>query len=408
MTVELNKLRVALVHYWLVTWGGGERVLRALADIFPQADIFTVVATDEIASRFAPHPVRTSFLQSVPGSRHWHRHFLPLYPLALEQFDLRGYDLVISSHSGPAHGVLTSADTCHISYCHSPIRYLWDLYHEYTSDELRGLARLIFRCTGHYLRLWDVAAAARVDYFVANSNNVARRIQKTYRRDAAVIYPPVRVPDFPQVKGSDDYYLVVGRLVPYKRVDLAIEACKRMGRPLRVIGDGPHLNRLRALSSGACVDFFTNVTDDQLADHYARCRALLFPGEDDFGMVPVEAQSFGRPVIAYGRGGALESVLGTDANDVKAEGATGVFFAEQTVDSLSQTMELFENAEASFDPAIIRANAARFSTSRFRSAIIQLVRECLEKNHSDGATGSGPPRGRPADYASIVSSVSGA
>lgn len=387
MSVELNKLRVALVHYWLVTWGGGERVLQALADIFPQADIFTVVATEEIASRFAPHRLNTSFLQSVPGSRRWHRHFLPLYPFALEQFDLRGYDLVISSHSGPAHGVLTSADTCHISYCHSPIRYLWDLYHDYLNDDLHGIARLFFRCSGHYMRLWEFASAARVDHFAANSVNVARRIQKTYRRQATVIYPPVRLSGAAHIERLGDYYLVVGRLVPYKRVDLAIEACKRMGRPLRVVGDGPQLRQLRSLASGARVEFLVDLTDEQLADQYAHCRALLFPGEDDFGMVPVEAQSCGRPVIAYARGGALETVIGNDSHERITEDPTGVFFAEQTVESLLHAMEVFEKSETSFDPVIARANAARFSSTRFREATIQFVRDCIDKQYSGVMSG---------------------
>lgn len=386
MTVDLSKLRVALVHYWLVTWGGGERVLSALADMFPQADIFTVVATEDIAARFAPHRVRTSFLQSVPGSRRWHRHFLSLYPLALEQFDLRGYDLVISSHSGPAHGVLTSAETCHISYCHSPIRYLWDLYHDYANDDLHGLSRLIFRGTAHYMRLWDLASAARVDHFVANSRNVARRIQKTYRREASVVYPPVRIPDVPLNGRRDDYYLIVSRLVPYKRTDLAIQACKTMGRPLHVVGDGPQLRQLRVLSSGGRVEFLTDLRDEQLAEQYAHCRALLFPGEDDFGMVPVEAQSFGRPVIAYARGGALETVVGSDAHERSLEDATGVFFAEQTVDSLSHAIEAFEDSEASFDPAIARANAARFSAARFQAAMTRVVRDCMAQRNSEFAS----------------------
>jgi glycosyltransferase involved in cell wall biosynthesis len=379
MGVEFNNLRVALVHYWLVTWGGGERVLRALAAMFPQADIFTVVATDEIADRFAPHRVYTSFLQSVPGSRRWHRNYLPLYPLALEQFDLRDYDLVISSNSGPAHGVLTGSDTCHISYCHSPIRYIWDLYHDYVgNDDFSGIARLIFRCSAHYLRMWDVAAAARVDYFAANSQNVARRIRKTYRRESTVVYPPVEMPDLCGATRTDDYYLVVGRLVGYKRVDLAIESCKRMGRRLRVVGNGPQLRRLRSLASGAPVEFLTDLSDEQVADQYAHCRALLFPGEDDFGMAPVEAQCFGKPVIAYARGGALETVIGAETDGyVSPHDTTGVFFGEQTVASLSEALQKFENSELSFAPSTMRANAARFSGVRFRNAMADLVRESV-------------------------------
>ena len=390
MGVEFNNLRVALVHYWLVTWGGGERVLRALADMFPHADIFTVVATEEIAARFAPHRIHTSFLQSLPGSRRWHRNYLPLYPLALEQFDLRDYDLVVSSNSGPAHGVLTAGDTCHISYCHSPIRYIWDLYHDYIgNDDLDGIARLLFRCSAHYLRMWDVAAAARVDYFAANSHNVARRIQKTYRRVSTVVYPPVEMPEVCNHTGTEDYYLVVGRLVGYKRVDLAIEACKRMGRRLRVVGNGPQLRRLRSLASGAPIEFLTDLSDEQVADQYAHCRALLFPGEDDFGMAPVEAQCLGRPVIAYGRGGALETVIGAESDGyVSPQETTGVFFGEQTVGSLSEALRNFENSESSFEPSTMRANAARFSGVRFRNAMADLVRGSVaDRERVDNATG---------------------
>ena len=382
MTLASHNSRVALVHYWLVTWGGGERVLQALANIFPHADIFTVVASEEIAARFAPHQVQTSFLQAVPGSRRWHRHFLPLYPLALEQFDLRGYDLVISSHSGPAHGVLTSADACHISYCHSPARYLWDLYHDYASDaEMSGIAQLIFRASAHYLRLWDVAAASRVDYFAANSHNVARRIRKTYRREASVIYPPVEMPAIQKDCRPDDYYLIVGRLVPYKRVDLAIAACKRMERKLHVIGDGPQLRRLQRLAAGAQVEFMTGLSDAHLAREYAQCRALLFPGEDDFGMVPVEAQAAGRPVIAYGRGGALETVVGLDYDGRVIPGeSTGVFFSEPTVDSVIGALRTFETAESQFNSDTMRINAQRFSAERFRDSMARFVSDCREEN----------------------------
>jgi glycosyltransferase involved in cell wall biosynthesis len=393
MRVEFDNLRVALVHYWLVTWGGGERVLAALADLFPQADIYTVVATDAIANRFAPHQVHTSFLQSIPGSRRWHRQFLPLYPIALEQFDLRDYDLVISSNSGPAHGVLTSADTCHISYCHSPARYLWDLYHEYIAGgQTGGVAGPVFRAMAHYLRLWDVSAAARVDYFAANSRNVARRIRKVYRRDSTVVYPPVALPRAVGNASPGDYYLVVGRLVDYKRVDLAIEVCKRLGHPLHIVGDGPLLRRLRSLAKGGRIEFLPDLSDAQLAEQYAHCRALLFPGEDDFGITPVEAQAFGRPVIAYSRGGALETVIGPGARGaVDPDECTGIFFDHQCVDSLSQAVQRFEESEMLFEPRTLIANAERFSLPRFREGMKTLVRDCLQETEF-AASGEDIPR----------------
>ncbi len=378
--------RVALVHYWLTTWGGGEKVLRELVSMYPQADVYAVVASEEIVRRLGTDRVKTSFLQHLPGSRRWHRHYLPLYPIAVEQFDLRNYDLVISSHSGPAHGVLTTTDTCHICYCHSPMRYLWDLYHEYTSgDEMGASAKLLFRPVAHYMRLWDAVAAARVDHFVANSFNVARRIEKTYRRDATVIYPPVETDgDAAHAADGEDHYLVVGRLISYKRFDLAIEACAKLGRRLRVVGSGPQLRSLRARDSRSPVDFITDASDEQLAKEYACCRALLFPGEDDFGMVPVEAQSHGRPVIAYKRGGAVESVAGVDVGEPVPPGATGVFFREQTVESLVSAMRYFEVNEFRFDRTAVRNNAQRFSPSAFRRSMSDFVNRCLDEHDHRG------------------------
>lgn len=362
-------MRVAIVHYWLLrdSYGGGEKVMEVLAKLFPQADIFAVVADRATCERFCPHRVTTSFVQRIPGSCRYHRHFLPLYPLALEQFDLRDYDLVLSSESGPAKGVITSAHTCHISYCHSPMRYLWDLYPHYIrGEDVRGLSRIVFVGAAHYLRLWDAAAAVRVDHFVANSRNVAARIRKHYRRDAEVIYPPVNTSAGFISDRIEDYYLVVSRLVEYKRVDLAIAACRRLGRRLRIVGDGPQYAALKK-QAGNSVEFLGYVPDQELHEQYAHCRALLLPAEEDFGIVPVEAQSFGRPVIAYGRGGALESVTGPFAGgEVPSEACTGIFFAEQTSQSLCDALLAFEAAESDFSPAVIAAGAARFSVTRFQ------------------------------------------
>lgn len=384
--VGRDDIRVALVHYWLATWGGGEKVLRELVGMFPQADVFAVVASDEIVGKIGANRVRTSFVQKLPGSIRWHRHFLPLYPMALEQFDLRDYDLVISSHSGPAHGVLTSADTCHISYCHSPIRSIWEMHDEY-ENEMSAVARFVFRPVAHYMRLWEVASASRVDFFAANSFNVAKRIAKTYRRDATVIYPPVELARDRVAKSAGDYYLVVGRLVGYKRVDLAIEACKRTGRALHVVGGGPQLAALRRAAGHSKIEFVTNASDEQLAAEYANCRALLFPAEDDFGMVPVEAQGYGRPVIAYGRGGALESVVGADcSDDIHSDSTTGVFFREQTVDAVVAALQLFEREEHRFDADVIRANASRFSPQVFCASMAKFIANCREAHEIGAAT----------------------
>lgn len=382
--LRFNELRVALVHYWLVNRRGGERVLEALAEMFPQADIFTLVLDPEkLSPQLRSHRITTSFLDKLPGARRHYRKLLPLFPLAVEQFRLRDYDLVISSESGPAKGVITSSHTCHICYCHSPMRYLWDMYHQYREGRGVGpLSRLIFDLSAHYVRMWDVATASRVDHFVANSENVARRIRKHYRRDARVIYPPVDVSAGYLADSIEDYYLVASPLVDYKRVDLAIQAANRLRRPLRVIGDGEEAKRLRRLA-GATVSFLGYVTDDVLRENYAHARALLYPGEEDFGMVPVEVQSFGRPVIAYAQGGALESVNGLlPGETLDPQSTTGVFFAEQSVDGLVEAMERFESMESSFSPARIQAHAQGFGATRFKAEIRAFVEEALAEFRS--------------------------
>jgi glycosyltransferase involved in cell wall biosynthesis len=367
-------LRVAIVHYWLLAYAGAEKVIAALLEVFPQADLFVLVADEKIAARFAPHRVTTSFLQRLPGSRRFHRHLLPLNPFALEQFDLRGYDVVISIESGPAKGVITSPSTCHINYCNSPMRYIWDMYHEYANGkEMRGLTRLIFKAVAHYMRMWDLASASRVDYFIANSNYIAGRIRKFYRRDSAVIHPPVDVAAGYLADRTEDYYLVVGRLVDYKRVDLAVEACNRLKRRLRVVGMGPQYRRLKKLA-GPSIEFLGNLPEAQKNEQYARCRAVLFPAEEDFGIVPVEAHSFGRPVIAFGRGGALETVRGPFAGEETIDSSCdGIFFAEQTADSLVDAMLVFEASQQAFSPAKIARSSVRFSTQRFKREMADFV-----------------------------------
>jgi glycosyltransferase involved in cell wall biosynthesis len=377
----LASLRVAIVHYWFVKFRGGERVVEALAEMFPQADLFTLVLDpDALSPSLRRRNFTTSFLQNIPGIKRHYKKLLPLFPLALEQFNLGDYDLVISSESGAAKGVLTGPHTCHICYCHTPMRYIWDMYHPYRAKPgMGGVARLVFSLSAHYMRLWDYAAAARVDYFVANSWNVAGRIGKHYRRKATVINPPVDVCAGYISPEVDDYYLTVGQLVDYKRVDLAIEACNRLGRPLRVIGEGEEFERLRTLA-GPTVKFLGHLPDQELRENYARCRALLFPGEEDFGIVPVEAQSFGRPVIAFGRGGALETVVGGFATVPRApESSTGVFFAEQSADSLADAILFFESNESRFSPAFIRRHAERFNVSRFKNELATFIsRKVLE------------------------------
>ncbi len=347
----LSGLRVAIVHYWFTAYGGGERVVESLSEIFPQADIFALIADRKvIPPGLRQHFVADSFVSRIPGAKRWYRHFLPLYPIALEQFDLSAYNLVISSESGPAKGVITPPQTCHICYCHSPMRYIWDLYHE-SRNSMNPVTRAVFSATAHYMRLWDFSTAARVDYFVANSRHIAARIRKCYRRESTVIHPPANWASGYISKRVDDYYLVVSRLVPYKRVDVAIEACNRLQRRLRIVGTGSEYKRLRKLA-GPNVEFIGQLDEQSLHEMYANCRALLFPGEEDFGIVPVEAQSHGRPVIAYGRGGVLETVTGQYVDDDDAPNCTGVFFQQPDSEALCEAIRRFERVEGLFRPGV--------------------------------------------------------
>jgi glycosyltransferase involved in cell wall biosynthesis len=372
-----SSLRVALVHYWYVRRRGGERVLEVLGDMFPHADIFMLVYDEAgLTDSIKAHKVTGSFLQKLPHATRYHRALLPFYPLALEQLRLDEYDLVVSQESGPAKGVITRADTCHICYCHTPMRYLWDMYHEYLSMAPFGfVGKGFYSLACHYVRQWDYATAARVDHFVASSQNGARRIRKYYGRGSDVIYPPVDLDSFSVSDAHDDFYLVVSPLVAYKRVDLAVEACNALGRRLIVIGDGPQKSELLKMA-GPTVTFLGFQTDEVVREHYGRCRAFLFPGEEDIGLTPIEAQASGRPVIAYGRGGALETVAGFyPGEDVNPEEATGVFFAEQSADALMEAILGFETVESKFSPTLIRAQAERFDVAHFREQLGNFIAE---------------------------------
>jgi glycosyltransferase involved in cell wall biosynthesis len=382
---RLSSLRVAIVHDWFYTRGGAERVVEVLADIFPQADLYSLFARPETMSPgLRSRKLTTSWLQKIPFIHKFHRHTLMLHPSALEQFDFTGYDLVLSSTAGSVKGVLTPTSTLHLCYCYSPMRYIWDMYPAYTR-EMRPITRFVFAVTAHRLRLWDFIAASRVDEFACDSMFVASRIRKYYRRESTVIYPPVNVKSM-QVGGSrEDFYLAVGRFVNYKRFDLAIEACNQTKRLLKIIGEGPDFRRLQRLA-GPTVEFLGAVPDAEKHRLLGRCRALLFPGEEDFGIVPVEAQAHGCPVIAYGAGGALETVKGLEDDD-PAAGATGVFFNEPTAQSLGSAMLRFERRPECFDPSAIRAHAMRFDESVFRERFAEFVhdqigRSCIGKGSS--------------------------
>jgi glycosyltransferase involved in cell wall biosynthesis len=377
----LQKLRIAIVHYWFVNRRGGERVVETIADMFPDADLFSlIVDRSQLHSSLRGRVIQTSFLQNIPFGKRWHRNLLPLYPLALEQFDLSGYDLVLSSESGPAKGVITGSRTCHVCYCHSPMRYLWDFYHDYRNGRsMRGLSRQIFTLAAPFLRIWDAASANRVDHFVANSETVAARIRKHYRRESAVIYPPVKTSAGFLASWTDDYYLTVGQLVDYKRIDLAIHACNRLGHRLHVVGEGEQYRALRKIA-GPSIVFCGLLSERDLYDQYAHCRALLFPGEEDFGMVPVEAMSCGRPVIAYARGGATETVRGTAPNRrIPAPASSGVFFDKQTPESLTAAIRAYEQVEADFVPLKIKSSVDRFDESQFKAKLADFLAQKLEQ-----------------------------
>lgn len=358
-------MKVAIVHYWLVSHRGGEKVLDALCELWPQADIFThVYDPDAVSATIRSKTVKTSFIQKLPFSKRLYKKYLPLMPFALETLDLSQYDLVISSESGPAKGVLVNPLALHICYCHSPMRYIWDQYHLYSANS--GWAtRLAMAICLPALRAWDFLSAARVDRFAANSAFVAARIAKYYRREATVIHPPVDVDNFAIASEIGDYYLAFGQLVRYKRFDLAVQAFTRMGKRLLVVGIGEEEKRLRALA-GPNVEFLGWRSDVQIRDLLSGCRALIFPGEEDFGIVPVEAMASGRPVLAYGRGGALETVV---------DRKTGLLFPEQTVDSLCDAVATFEAIADSFDPQQIRAHAETFRPEVFAERIRALVAE---------------------------------
>lgn len=357
-------MRVAIVHYWLVSMRGGEKVLEALCDLYPDADIYTLVCRrEEVSEKIARHRIVTSFIDRLPFGNRLYKSLLPLMPFALESFDLSEYDLVISSESGPAKAVVTRPDAVHICYCHSPMRYIWDLYPDYMRNS-GWITRLALGFFAPILRQWDVTTAARVDAFIANSKFVAMRIRKYYGRDSEVIHPPVSLSDFDIGESTDDYYLCAGQLVGYKRVDLAVEAFTRMNKKLVVIGDGGELARLRKLA-GPTVSFTGRASLSQLQHHFSACRALVFPGKEDFGIVPLEVMAAGRPVIAYGRGGALETVV---------DGRTGLFFEEQSVDALVAAVQRFESMGSVFrDRTAIRAHAQGFSTESFKAKIRRFV-----------------------------------
>ena len=365
--IQASTKRVAIIHDWLVVYGGAERVLRELLAIYPQADLFAIIdfLGEEDRAQLFGKRAKTSFIQKMPFAEKRYRSYLALMPVAIEQFDLSGYDLVISSSHAVAKGVLTGPDQRHICYCHSPIRYAWDMQHQYLDQAglTRGIRSILARMILHYIRLWDCRTAAGVDSFVTNSAYISRRIRKIYGRTAVVVPPPVDTEGFSLRLAKEQFYFTVSRLVPYKRVDLIVKAFADMpDRQLVVIGDGPEMQRIRALA-GPNVTLLGYQPSALVRDYMQRARAFVFAAEEDFGIVLVEAQACGTPVIAFGRGGALGIVVGID--DASGAQPTGIFFDEQGCGSLVAAVEKFESTM--IDPRKCRERAEEFSADAFRN-----------------------------------------
>jgi glycosyltransferase involved in cell wall biosynthesis len=369
--------RIAIVCDWLTTYAGSERVLEQLLLLYPTADLFAVCdfIPEHERDFLQGHRAQVTFIQKLPGANKHYRNYLPLMPLAIEQLDLSAYNIVISSSHAVAKGVLTGPNQVHVSYVHSPIRYAWDLQHQYLQESglASGLKGWLTRSLLHRIRLWDLRTANGVDHFIANSRFIGRRIWKVYRRESTVVYPPVDTAAFTLQEDKEDFYLTASRLVPYKKIDLLVRAFSAMPtKRLVVIGDGPDMAKIRE-SAGPNVILMGYQPFEVLRDHMQRAKAFVFAAEEDFGIAPVEAQACGTPVIAYGKGGAVETVIGLD----QAE-PTGVFFQEQTVEAITSAVETFEAETHRISPIHCRANAVRFAPEQFRQRIALLVDEAWQ------------------------------
>lgn len=370
-------MKVAIVHEWFVDYSGSERVVEQLLHIFPEADLFSIIEymPEHLKKHIRHKKVTTSFIQKLPFSKKHYRNYLALMPLAVEQLNVSGYDLVLTSSHAVAKGVLTHANQLHICYCHSPIRYAWDLYHQYIKETglLKGFKGFIAKSMLHYVRMWDYTTANRPDYFVANSAYISRRIRKVYNKKATVIYPPVDVEQFTFAPEKEDFYLTASRLVPYKKIDLIVEAFSHQpDKKLIVIGEGPEFKKIKAKATSN-ITLLGYQPFEVLKSHLQRSKAFIFASEEDFGIVPVEAQACGTPVIAYGKGGACETVI---------DGVTGILYKEQTIASLTEAVLKFESMQAPLNAFAIRENAERFSNSVFRDTMRNFIQSKLAENYT--------------------------
>jgi glycosyltransferase involved in cell wall biosynthesis len=373
----MSDLRIALVHDWLTGMRGGEKVLEVFCELYPQATLFTLLHNKRtVSDTIEKMNIRTSFVDRLPLKATKYRNYLPLYPTAIESFDFSGFDLVLSSSHAVAKGARPAPGALHVCYCHTPMRYVWELYEEYFGPGRAGaLTRAAMSIVAPRLREWDVRSSDRVNFFIANSRNVADRIRQYYRRPADVIHPPVNVDQFFVSEKNEGYYLIVSALVPYKRVDLAIEAFNELGERLLVVGSGPESKKLQSIANRN-IQFLGWQNDLELSRLYAGCRALIFPGIEDFGIVPLEAMASGKPVIAFGKGGVLETVVDDSPSP------TGIFFREQSVSALKNAMVQFSTSK--FDPLTIHSHAERFARPQFKERIRRFVAEKLELHRKTG------------------------
>ncbi|OGT35061.1 MAG: glycosyl transferase family 1 [Gammaproteobacteria bacterium RIFCSPHIGHO2_12_FULL_37_14] len=365
-------MKIAIVCDWLVTIGGAEKVLSEIIQCFPEADLFAVIdfLDDDKRNFLQDKSIQTTFIQKLPFAKTNYRHYLPFMPLAIEQLDLSNYDLIISSSHAVAKGVITGPNQLHISYVHTPMRYIWDLQHQYLRESGldKKISGLIARYCLHKLRLWDVRSANGVDHFIANSQFIAHRILKTYRRTAEVIYPPIDISTFIPHQQKENFYITASRLVPYKKIDLIVESFRFMpNKKLIVIGDGPDATKIKS-KAGINVELLGYQSDKILISYLQRAKAFIFAAEEDFGMLPVEAQACGTPVIAYGRGGALETI-----RHPEQENPTGLFFYEPSVAAICQTIQAFENNQHCFTINNCVENAKRFSAEEFRKKLKSFI-----------------------------------
>jgi glycosyltransferase involved in cell wall biosynthesis len=368
-------IKIALVHDWLTGMRGGEKVLEVLCELYPQAPLYTLLHNrGSVSPIIEEREIHPSFIDRLPLKKTGYRNYLPLFPRAIESFDFSGYDLILSTSHAVAKGARPAPGALHICYCHTPMRYIWELYNDYFGPGRAGLlTRTAMSFLAPRLRRWDVESSSRVHHFIANSRNVAERIRQYYRRPADVIHPPVNLDQFTLSQSDDGYFLIVSALVPYKRVDLVIEVFNRSGERLLIVGTGPERKHLQSIAASN-IEFLGWQSNQELARLYTRCRALIFPGIEDFGIVPLEAMASGKPVIAFGAGGALETVIDDPQKP------TGVFFREQTPDALAEALRKLRTLR--FDPAAIRAHAERFDRRTFKETLRQYVEQKVASGSS--------------------------